>query len=148
MGDKWRRRRRMRTSENMHDERAEYSQHDHVRKQQEKARRACLPGSHDYCCCQKQRNNYQDAQYDSERVPGDAARILRFLIIKRNTRGFMGGQRAEGEDDGDVVDAGADDDTYANTDMTSNDRVRRSRVIGNIGPDCTEQAQYSYREAK
>ena len=90
----------------------------------------------------------QDAQRDGEREPGDAARILRFLGIERNAGGFTRGQRAETEDDGDVVDAGADDDADTNVCMAANDCNRGGRVVGDISPDGAEQAQYAYREAK
>ena len=78
----------MRTPENMHDERTKYPQHAHARKQQDKARRTCLPGFCDHRRCRKQRNNDDDAEQDDERIRGDAAGILRLFSIQGDTRAF------------------------------------------------------------
>ena len=138
----------MGTPENMHDERAEYAQHDHVRKQEQEVHRGCQPVLSSHRRRRKQCDDNQDAQHDGERIPCDAPRIPRFLSAERNTRRFTRSKCAETEDDGKVVNAGSDDDANANVGVTTNDRHERSRVIGDIGPDCAEQTQHADREAK
>ena len=97
----------------MHHERAEERQDGQVRQQQEEVRRTGLPASSRRCGCREQCQDDQDAQHDGKRKPGDPARILRLLHIERNPGGFPGGQRAEAEDYGNVVDVGANNDADA-----------------------------------
>src|SRR5260370_38734825 len=104
----------MRAPENVYDESAEYPQYNHTCTRQEEERRTPLSDLSDPWCYYKQRKNTQDAQHDGERIPGDAARILRFLSIESNTCGCRRGQRADTEDDGNIVDTGADNSAYAN----------------------------------
>ena len=131
----------MRAPENVYDESAEYPQYDHTCTRQEEERRVRLSDLSDPRCYCKQRKNTQDAQHDGERIPGDAAHILRFLSIESNTCGFRGGQRADTEDDGNIVDVGADDDAEANGSVATGKRHQGCRIVGDIGPQRAEEAQ-------